>query len=193
MNDRLGEIVLTGFGHRLTGIASYLSAGILLHAITVIELAVLLAIAASVQAHPFKLAVLVLLGLYILFTQLDARSRFQEYKKARDQLIRHGPDSRIFRSLSRSRCQRDAALATARQLGFDNECRRYFASAGYRWYHLLPEFVSRQPAFLLSPAFLRATFFMPTYHSRYPATIANDQEPMDSPVGRRCPRHSHCG
>jgi hypothetical protein len=192
MNARFAKIVLSSFDRRLTGIVSYLSAGILLHVITAIELAIILVVAAGMQSHPLKVAILVLLGLYTLFTQLDARSRFQEYKKARDQLIRHGPDNRIFRSLSRSRCQRDAALAAARQLGYDRQCRRYFAAGGYRWFHLLPEFVSRQPAFLLSPAFLRATFFMPTYHSRYPAIVDRDGEPPGTPVGRRCPQHSHC-
>ena len=192
MKDRTGQITVNNVGRRPTGITSYLSAGILLHAITVIELALIFAVAVGVHAQLLKVALLVVLGLYTLFTQLDARSRFQEYKKARDQLICHGPDNRIFRSLSRSRCQRDAALAAARQLGYDSECRNYFTSAGYRWYHLLPEFVSRQPKFLLSPAFMRATFFVPTYHSRHPTVIDSPYEPMGSTTGQRCPRHSHC-
>jgi hypothetical protein len=183
---------MTSVDRQMTGIARYLEAGILLHAITIVELAVTITVAVGMTAHPLKVATLMLLGLYALFTQLDARSRYQEYKKARDQLIRRGPDSRIFRSLSKSRCQRDAALAAAKQLDYGAECRNYFASAGYRWYHLLPDFVSRQPLFLLAPAFLRATFFMPTYHSRYPGPVDSDREPERSPVGKRCPRHSHC-
>jgi hypothetical protein len=115
-----------------------------------------------------------MLGVYTLFTQLDARSRFQEYKKVRDQLVRYGPDRRIFRSVAQSRCQRDAALAAARRLGHGAVCRAFFTAAGYRWYHLLPDFVYHRPRYLLSPAFYRATFFMPTYHGRYSTAIGTD-------------------
>jgi hypothetical protein len=144
--------------------AEYLSAGILLHAITVTELFTIAAIAACIGDHPLAYPALVSLGLFPLFTQLDARSRFQEYKRVRDQLARHGPDRRIFRSVAGSRCQRDAALAAARQVGYASHCRDCFSAAGYRWYHLLPDFArGRQPRFLFSAAFWRTTFFMPTY------------------------------
>jgi len=159
--------------NRLAGIAGYLSSGVLLHAITVIELVAVLAVAGG-EPDPLKAPALVLLGLYMLFTQLDARSRYQEYKRVRDQLIRHGPDPRIFRSIAASRCQRDAGLAAAKGLGHEMACRGHFQSMGYRWYHLLPDFVMRQPLVLLSPAFLRTTFFLPGYTSRYPAGIQID-------------------
>lgn len=153
----------------------YLAAGILLHAITAGELIVFLAIASFADHHPLKLPALTVLGLFAIFTQLDARSRFQEYKKLRDQLVRYGPDRRIFKSLSRSRCQRDAALAAARQLGYATICLNQFTRAGYRWYHLLPDFVRHYPSYLFSPAFLQATFFAPTYHARYPGLVDTSQ------------------
>ena len=152
---------------RLTALEAYLSAGILLHAITSVEIVIFLLIDTMAEDHPLKLAALSILGLCILFTQLDARSRFQEYKQVRDQLIRYGPDRRIFAALSRSRCQRDAALAAARQLGHASLCRDCYWTSGYRWYHLLPDFASHHPQFLFSPAFVKATFFAPTYHARY--------------------------
>lgn len=152
---------------RLTAMHAYLSAGILLHAITSVELAIILLIDTMPEAHPLKLAALSIMALCVLFTQLDARSRFQEFKKVRDQLLRYGPDRRIFAALSRSRCQRDAALAAAGQLGHASFCRDHFFTIGYRWYHLLPDFASHHPWFLFSPTFLKATFFAPTYHARY--------------------------
>lgn len=145
--------------------AGYLSAGILLHAITVTELFTITAIATCIGDHPLAYPALVSLGLFPLFTQLDARSRFQEYKRVRDQLARHGPDRRIFRSVAGSRCQRDAALAAARKVGYASHCRDCFSAAGYRWYHLLPDFSRRPPRFLFSAVFWRTTFFMPAYQS----------------------------
>jgi len=145
----------------------YLAAGKLLHVITMLALASVLLVAAITETRPLKIPAMVAIGLMAFFSQLDARSRYQEYKRARDQLAAYGPNRRIFRSLSRSRCQRDAVLAAAAQLGHADVCRRHFTAAGYCWYHLLPDFVSHHPGFLFSPAFLRATFFAPTYRPRY--------------------------
>jgi hypothetical protein len=145
--------------------ADYFSAGKLLHAITVTELYVIIAIATSIGEHSLAYPVLISLSLFPLFTQLDARSRFQEYKRIKDQLARYGPDQRIFKSVAGSRCQRDATLAAAGQLGYALRCRACFSTAGYRWYHLLPDFVKDHPRFLISTEFWRRTFFMPTYPS----------------------------
>jgi hypothetical protein len=146
----------------------YLSAGVLLHAITAVEVSAILAMTAWVDATPSTWLVLTALGLFPIFTQLDARSRFQEYKKVRDQLIRYGPDRRIFKAMAASRCQRDAAMAAARQLGYADHCSGFFTAAGSRWHHLTPDFVTRRPAFFIRPAFWRETFFVATYHARYP-------------------------
>jgi hypothetical protein len=157
-------------------VAGYLSACKLLHAITVIELSGILAIhalmGASLHAHP----ALMMLGLFPFFTQLDARSRFQEFKQARDQLIRYGPDRRIFKSLAGSRCQRDAVLAASKQLGHERDCREYFLAAGYRWYHLLPDFVKDHPDFLIYAAFWRTTFFAPTYRTRMRVSLTGENQ-----------------
>jgi len=146
--------------------AEYLSAGKLLHAITVTELFTIITIATSIGQHPRAYPILISLSLFPLFTQLDARSRFQEYKRVKDQLTRYGPNRRIFKSVSGSRCQRDAALAAAGQLGYASHCRACYSAAGYRWYHLLPDVAKGHPRFFISAAFWRTTFFMPTYQTR---------------------------
>ena len=89
---------------RLTAMDAYLSAGILLHAITSVEIVIILLIGTMPETHPLKLAALSILTLCVLFTQLDARSRFQEFKKARDQLFRYGPDRRIFAVIAGITC-----------------------------------------------------------------------------------------
>jgi hypothetical protein len=148
-------------------IRSYLSASVLLHIITVIELLAILLTISIMNSHPAKYVVIPMACLMILFTQLDARSRFQEFKKVRDQLIQYGPNKRIFKSVASSRCQRDAALAAAIQTGFAEHCENYYTTIGYRWYHLLPDFVKSHPEYILSVNFWRTTFFNPTYHVRY--------------------------
>lgn len=162
-----------------TECGGYLSAGILLHAITALELTAILLVVGLDHPVP-KVPTLIVLGLMVLFTQLDARSRFQEFKRIRDQLIRYGPDRRIFRSIAASRCQRDAGLAAADQLGYAAVGRRWYRAMGYRWYHLLPDFVCRHPGYLISPAFLRTTFFLSTYTSRFPATMGAPLRPSDT-------------
>jgi len=62
------------------------------------------------------------------------------------------------RPFARSRCQRDAALHAARETGHLDKARSYFRGLGYRWYHILPDLVVRNPFAFASPAFLRTSF-----------------------------------
>ena len=154
---------------------SYLKAGSFLHFMTLAELALLFVAYwycsisfgdLTAAGFFFKLIPVSFLTVLPLFSQLDARSRYQNYKQIKDQLFFYGFDKRIFRPILQSRCQRDAALAAAEELGYGNECRNYFTICGYRWYHLVPDFIFRTPYFLLTWVFWRRTFFMPTYRPR---------------------------
>jgi len=153
---------------------AYIRAGLLLHAMTIMELIVLAVFAPGLlwfQAESATGAVLntmilaFLVSLPIL-SQLDARSRFQSYKRVKDSLHKHGFDPRILKPFIKSRCQRDAVLAAADELGYKTKCRSYFRSQGYRWYHILPDFVISHPGFLASWQFWQSTFFAKTYRSR---------------------------
>ncbi|MEA3476655.1 MAG: hypothetical protein U9R60_00620 [Bacteroidota bacterium] len=108
--------------------------------------------------------------LYILWfpvsAQLDARSRFQNYKQLKDQIYLNGYQERILKPVLKSRCQRDAAKVAANELGYIKECTQYFKSYGYRWYHLIPDWFFRKPHFLLSKYFFRTTFFAQYYNPR---------------------------
>jgi len=155
-------------------VPAYVRAGLLLHVMTIMELAVLAAFVPGLllfQAESAAGAVLntaisaFLISLPIL-SQLDARSRFQSYKRVKDSLVKHGFDPRILRPFIKSRCQRDAVLAAADELGCKPQCRSYFRFQGYRWYHILPDFVISNPGFLVSRQFWQSTFFAKTYRSR---------------------------
>jgi len=93
-----------------------------------------------------------------LFAMADAAARYREYRRIRAILLRYGYSDRILEPLATSRCQRDAALLAARETGHGSRARAYFASLGYRWYHILPDRVASNPLVFLRPGFLRASF-----------------------------------
>lgn len=155
---------------------SYLYAAPLLHMITIMELIALFLLAPFLAAIPpdttgvrvcIKYAGLLFLVCLPVWAQLDARSRYQNYKQFKDQLHRYGFDRRILKPAFKSRCQRDAVLFAAREAGFRRDCEQYMQSIGYRWYHLLPEFTFRRPQVFLTGYFWKTTFFAPTYRPIY--------------------------
>ena len=156
-------------------LGSYFRAGCFLHLMTLAEIVLLCTLfsyfstSAEDAVDGWGLSELLWVCFFTvipLFNQLDARSRYQNYKQLKDQLFLYGFDRRIFKPILQSRCQRDAAIAAAEELGYGEECRTYFKTCGYRWFHLVPDFVFRTPHYTFTRAFWRRTFFMPTYRSR---------------------------
>lgn len=102
------------------------------------------------------------LGLLVLFllgsALLDALNRYREFKRLRILFQRHGFQPRLFSCFSGSRCQRDAIQAAAEDSGFKQEIGLYFQKLGYRWYHLWPDDLGKDPLLFLRPAFLRSFF-----------------------------------
>jgi hypothetical protein len=119
-----------------------------------------------------------------VLSQLDARSRWQNYKQIKDQLYGFGYRERIFKPVLKSSCQRHAALTAAAEYGYREQVLGLFQSHGYRWYHIPPDFVVSQPQFLLSRHFWRTTFFAPTYHSRYLPRHKTSNRPTKRSVER---------
>lgn len=155
-------------------IFSYIRAGLLLHVITLLELVLLAVFFTGLLYFPpespadtiISIMIAVFLVSLPILSQLDARSRFQSYKWVKDNLFQYGFDTRIIKPFLKSRCQRDAAMAAAEELGYGKLCRDHYYCQGYRWYHLVPDFVFTNPGYLLTWQFWRATFFAATYHSR---------------------------
>lgn len=93
-----------------------------------------------------------------LFAMADGVSRHREYKRIKAMLLKFGYSERILEPLARSRCQRDAAIFAAEETGHGETAREYFSRLGYRWYHILPDLVMRNPFAFLRPSFLRSSF-----------------------------------
>jgi hypothetical protein len=100
-------------------------------------------------------------------TQLDAYSRYQNYKFVKDLFHEYGFRELLVKPFSRSRCQRDAALEAAKQLGLRSSIDRYYYNTGYRWYHIIPSVLIKNPLLLLTRGYWRTTFFVPKYNSKY--------------------------
>jgi len=151
-------------------VASYLRAGLLLHIITSLEISLLTILAPKLlctktgfQMGSVNAGILIFLMILPIMFQLDARSRFQNYKRVKDQFMNFGFDIRLLKPLLKSRCQRDAARAAADELGYGRNCREFYHFMGYRWYHLTPDFLFSNPRFLISRQFWKSTFFLSTY------------------------------
>ncbi|PWT94806.1 MAG: hypothetical protein C5B52_19180 [Bacteroidetes bacterium] len=160
---------------------SYCRAGLLLHTITLFEILIITSILyiTGFETPDHLLSAFGFLFLFSLpvLAQLDAWSRFQNYKQAKDQINHFGFQKRIFAPFQKSRCQRDAVFTAARELGYANECRDFFVSKGYKWYHLLPDIVLKDPRKILTYSFFKTTFFAAYYRPRYNPPKENKKIP----------------
>lgn len=155
-------------------IVTYWKLGYLLHLMTIIEIIVIVSVfyyfdLSKWLAHDDVVLKYVLLFLLIvapIYPQCDARSRYQNYKQVKDHLYLYGFQPRIIKPFSFSRCQRDAVITAAEELGMSEACNLYFKQLGYRWYHVLPVFLNHQPAYLFQKAFWLNTFFAKTYYPK---------------------------
>lgn len=153
---------------------TYLKLGYLLHLMTIAELVVIIScfqhfdLINWVQDELVVLKAISLFAFVIapIFPQCDARSRYQNYKQVKDHLYIYGFQPRIIKPFSFSRCQRDAVIAAAEELGMAKECITYFHEQGHRWYHLLPDFLYHKPRYLFQKAFWLNTFFAKHYQSK---------------------------
>ncbi len=100
-------------------------------------------------------------------TQLDAYSRYQNYKLIKDMMHKNGYRSLIIKPFSRSRCQRDAVREAAHQLELQSMVKQYFYETGYRWYHIMPSVLLQNPFLIFTKGYWITTFFVPRYVSKY--------------------------
>jgi len=155
-------------------VLTYIKTGYLLHCITVAELVMLYVLLHAFNLGAWMLESHTVVRFFLLlpllwspiFPQLDARSRYQDYKMMRDCFYLYGFDARLVKRVAKSRCQRDAVIVAAEEMGVGNACRQYFVSRGYKWYHLFPDVIFERPLVLLTKHFWLTTFFAKTYRPR---------------------------
>ncbi len=153
---------------------TYIKTGYLLHLITIGELVMLYLMLHTLHLGTWMMETNTIARFFMLlpllwspiFPQLDARSRYQDYKMMKDYFYLYGFDARLVKHIARSRCQRDAVIVAAREIGVEAACAHYFKARGYCWYHLFPDIIFENPLMLLSKTFWVTTFFTKTYHPK---------------------------
>jgi len=137
--------------HATGSVSAFLGANMALHSLDLVaEGALLAAVGLALPASGWLCLALLCLA--------DGFCRYREYQRLKGMLARRGFHPRMLGPVTTSRCQRDAALAAAREQGHLPRARAHFRSLGYRWYHLLPDGTVDNPLRFFDPAFLKATF-----------------------------------
>ncbi len=101
------------------------------------------------------------------FAELDVRSRYQNYKAVKDLIHVHGFQERIVKPFLHSRCQRDAIIVAAKDLGCQSQLCSIYSKAGYRWYHILPDYTYKKPKMFLTKKYWVTTLFAKKYSMKY--------------------------
>jgi hypothetical protein len=153
-------------------IFSYIRTGFILHAFSIIVFSLfLLCYNQLSESKGFILLVFSLLSMFLfsisITSQLDAYSRYQDYKRVKDLLYKHGFRELFMKPYSRSRCQRNAISEAALQLGILPLINSYFYQAGYRWYHIIPSILIENPLVIFTRGYWYSTFFVPKYESKF--------------------------
>jgi hypothetical protein len=154
----------------------FIKVGILLHVISLVGWIVFLKFGSIVlvslnqgfgQAFFLNGCISIYGFVVIVFAQLDAISRFQNYKLAKDLLFEKGFQKRIANLFISSRCQREAVMVAANDLGISEELDLYLKGMGYRWFHVIPDMVLLSPKVFLTQRFWENTLFVKHYDSKY--------------------------
>ena len=66
-----------------------------------------------------------------------------------------------------SKCQRNAAVVAAKELGYEDEILNHFRSKGIKWFHYIPYFIINDPLFLFRNYFWERTFLEKVYESKF--------------------------
>ncbi|SFS53589.1 hypothetical protein SAMN04487906_0732 [Zhouia amylolytica] len=105
--------------------------------------------------------------LHIFLVIMDGWSRFQNYKRAKDQFYMHGFNRRIANTYIGSKCQRNAAIVAAKELGLEKEIIEYYKDMNVKWYHFVPYFMVKDPLFMFRKKFWSRTFLEKNYQPKF--------------------------
>ena len=118
---------------------------------------------------------------HIFLVLMDGWSRFQNYKRIKDQFYIHGFDVRLAENFRGSKCQRSAATVAASELGMEKELRNFFRKRGVRYFHFIPYFMIQDPFFILKRSFWSRTFLEKPYRSKFDfRSISASQIPVNT-------------
>ncbi|MFT5849166.1 MAG: hypothetical protein ACI902_003250 [Psychroserpens sp.] len=105
--------------------------------------------------------------IHIYLVIMDGWSRYQNYKRAKDQFFIHGFNEKIALFYIGSKCQRMAAETAAEELGINDQIQQYYRNFGIKWYHYIPYFMIKEPFFLFKKLFWSRTFLERFYEPKF--------------------------
>ncbi len=104
---------------------------------------------------------------HIFLVIMDSWSRFQNYKRLKDQLYTYSFQPKIANNYLVSKCQRRALKIACNELGLSNEYQRFLELRGVKWHHFIPYFMVQDPLFLFKRHFWNRTFLEKYYEPKY--------------------------
>jgi len=105
--------------------------------------------------------------LHIFLVLMDSWSRFQNYKRMKDQLYRYGFQPKVANNYLVSKCQRQALKIACKELGFYKEYKRFLKLRAVKWHHFIPYFMMEDPLFMVKSHFWNRTFLEKHYTPKY--------------------------
>jgi hypothetical protein len=105
--------------------------------------------------------------IHIYLVIMDGWSRYQNYKRAKDQFFIHGFNEKIAQVYLGSKCQRMAVETAAEELGMKDELLECYRGFGVKWYHYVPYFMIKDPLFLFKKIFWSRTFLEGIYEPKF--------------------------
>ncbi|MDQ7917366.1 hypothetical protein RBU60_07255 [Mesonia sp. MT50] len=100
---------------------------------------------------------------HIFLVLMDGWSRFQNYKRVKDQFYIYGFNIKTANHYKGSKCQRNAILVASKELGLEQQAVSFYKRQGIKWYYLIPDFMVSDPFFMIRSNFWARTFMEKKY------------------------------
>ena len=113
----------------------------------------------SISIFDYNIAFLIFCLISIILSQLDALSRYREYKRAKKFFTLNGIKYSFLRVKMYSRCQRDAIIQAAKELNLQEKVKEFYKLMGYKWYNIVPDRIMDNPFFVFTSKFWK-TFWV---------------------------------
>ncbi|SHJ17601.1 hypothetical protein SAMN04488096_109144 [Mesonia phycicola] len=105
--------------------------------------------------------------IHIFLVLMDSWSRFQNYKRIKDQLYYYGFQPKVANNYLVSKCQRHALKIACKELRYQKEHKRFLKLRSVKWYHFIPYFMIEDPLFIMKSHFWNRTFLEKYYAPKF--------------------------
>lgn len=104
---------------------------------------------------------------HIFLVLMDGWSRYQNYKRVKDQFYIYGFNTKTANHYKGSKCQRSAIITASKELGLKEKAVSFYKRQGIKWYYFIPQFMVKDPFFIIKRSFWSRTFMEKKYVSKF--------------------------